>query len=168
MARGDREAGNSIVAGLLAWLAPGVGHWYLGLRGFAVVYFAAITFPYAVGLALGGVKTQIDPANNGWLFLAEMGIGSYTLAGYGLSRATANDPAYISAYPGSEVAQIYLAVAGLLNVLAIFDAIARAQTGGLPVFNHERVAAEMKQAAQQTSQTTSPAGGTSAETGRPA
>lgn len=36
---------------------------------------------------------------------------------------------YVSFYPGSDVAQIYLATAGLLNLLAIVDAIARAKTG---------------------------------------
>lgn len=36
---------------------------------------------------------------------------------------------YISFYPESDVSQIYLATAGLLNILAIIDAIARAQSG---------------------------------------
>ena len=36
---------------------------------------------------------------------------------------------YISFYPESDVSQIYLATAGLLNILAMIDAIARAQSG---------------------------------------
>lgn len=36
---------------------------------------------------------------------------------------------YVSFYPESDVSQIYLASAGLLNILVIIDAIARAQTG---------------------------------------
>jgi hypothetical protein len=44
---------------------------------------------------------------------------------------------YSAYYPYSDIAQIYLATAGLLNVLVILDAIARAQTGGLPTFAPE-------------------------------
>jgi hypothetical protein len=43
----------------------------------------------------------------------------------------------MSYFPESDVAQIYLATAGLLNILVILDAISRAQTGGLPTFQRE-------------------------------
>lgn len=49
---------------------------------------------------------------------------------------------YMSFYPGSDVAQIYIATAGLLNVLAILDAIARALTGGLPTYHRHLTAEE--------------------------
>lgn len=158
---------RGIAAGLLGWLLPGAGHWWLGYRRYAVILFLAISFPYLTGAAIGGVKSSINPYLNKWLFLAELGCGGYTGAGFlladrigGLStRQTAevlnrSGPVagmpvgrrreledrllpYVSFYPASDVAQIYLAVAGLLNVLAILDAIARALTGGKPVFYHE-------------------------------
>ena len=34
-------------------LMPGAGHWYLGLRGFAWVYFVAIGGSYLVGMLIG-------------------------------------------------------------------------------------------------------------------
>ncbi len=112
----------------------------------AAVFFIAITFPYLTGLALGGVKTSVDPRSNHWLFLAELGVGSYTVVGYLVSRALPDRPEYMSFYPGSDVAQIYLATAGLLNVLAVLDALSRAQTGGLPVYHHESAAGDRPEA----------------------
>lgn len=50
---------------------------------------------------------------------------------------TATRMGYMSYFPESDVAQIYLATAGLLNILVILDAISRAQTGGLPTFQRE-------------------------------
>jgi hypothetical protein len=87
------------------------------------------------------VKDSVNPRSNHWPFLAEIGVGSYTIAGYAasshLQASAPDDVSLMSFYPGSDVAQIYLAVGGLLNLLAILDALARAQTGGLPVFYHE-------------------------------
>lgn len=129
-------------AGILAWLLPGAGHFFLGQRGIAVVFFVAISFAYGTGLAVGGVKNSVNPRTNRWLFLAELGIGGYTSVGYVVSNSLPDygpkelSP-YASFYPESDVAQIYLAIGGLLNLLAILDALTRAQTGGLPVFYHE-------------------------------
>ena len=131
-----------LLAGILAWILPGAGHYYLGHRGIATVLFVAVSFAYGVGLAVGGVKNSVNPRVNRWLFLAEIGAGGYTVASYAASNSLPTYEAdklspYISFYPESDVAQIYLAVGGLLNLLAILDALTRAQTGGLPVFYHE-------------------------------
>ena len=145
--------GKAIQAGLLTWIIPGAGHWSLGHRGLAIVFFVAITFPYCTGLALGGVKDFVNPRTNRWLFLAELGVGGYTTPGYFASRAVeanlaqrradgeeVDETDYVGYYPESDIAQIYLATAGLLNLLAILDAISRSQTGGLPTFHRRRVA----------------------------
>jgi len=158
---------RSIQAGIVAWLVPGGGHLVLGQRGMAAVFFLAISVPYALGLAVGGIKNSVNPWSNKWLFLAEMGIGSYTPACLLINRGLRDLPPemvphilkkdglferlsaeerreleervarYVSFAPESEIAQIYLATAGLLNLLAILDALARAQRGGLPTFAHE-------------------------------
>lgn len=138
---------RSIQAGLLSWILPGAGHYLLGHRGLALVFFAAITIPYWAGAAIGGIKDSINPVSNRWLFLAEVGVGGYTVPGFFISRAIENNIAvrqregeyvkvtdYTAFFPESDVAQIYLATAGLLNLLVILDAVARAQTGGLPTF----------------------------------
>ncbi|MFN0135937.1 MAG: DUF6677 family protein [Phycisphaerae bacterium] len=129
-------------AGMLAWLIPGAGHFMLGMRGFAIVYFIAVTFCYFGGMLIGGIKGSVDPKGNPWLFAAELGVGGYTGAMYLIAQSIPTfppkDPSpYISYYPESDVAQIYISVAGLLNILAVLDAMTRAQTGGLPVFHFE-------------------------------
>lgn len=139
-----------IQAGFLAWLLPGAGHFVLGHRGLGIVFFAAISFAYWTGIAVGGVKNTVNYQYNPWLFLAEMGAGGYTLPCALLGKSLPTKPAnefseYVSYPPNSDIAQIYLAVAGLLNVLAILDALARAQTGGQPVFYHEITRARQAQ-----------------------
>ncbi|GMU80526.1 MAG: hypothetical protein IT450_04510 [Phycisphaerales bacterium] len=132
-----------VKAGILAWLIPGGGHWIAGHRGLAHIYFWSITFAYVAGMLVGGAKGSVDPRNNGWLFLAELGIGGYTVVFWLIANAIPTIPAhqfspYLSIYPEADISMIYLSVAGLLNVLAILDAIARTQTDGLPVFHHEQ------------------------------
>lgn len=138
---------RTIQAGLLGWLLPGAGHFYLGLRGLAWVFFLAIGGSYLVGMLIGGVKTSVDPIGNFWLFVAEMGVGGLTsifyLAAWALPTVPVWQPSpYVSYFPGQDLAQIYLSVAGLMNIMAALDAIARAQTDGLPVFHHEKLMAD--------------------------
>jgi hypothetical protein len=139
-------------------LFPGGGHFLLGQRGLGLVLCLAISAAYVAGLVFGGLKNSINPYTNKWLFLAELGAGGYTTAGYVVNAtvgelrpadlapaappgqpSTRIDPAlyakYVSFYPAADVAQIYLATAGLLNVLAVLDALTRAQTGGLPTYH---------------------------------
>ena len=146
---------KTIQVGLLAWIIPGAGHWLLGQRGLAIAFFLAISLPYATGLAIGGVKNFASPTANRWLFLAELPIGGYTVPAYFASQAVerkvralggnVNLTEYVAYYPGSDVAQIYLAAAGLLNILAILDALARAQTSGLPTFHRHLTAAPQEE-----------------------
>ena len=155
MAHGPQTTARTIQAALLAWILPGAGHYYLGHRGLAFVLFLAISLPYFTGLAIGGILNSVNARTNPWLFLPELGIGAYTtpcaLVSRGIDasiqqrenagiRVRRTD--YVSYYPESDVAQIYLATAGLLNLLAILDAISRAQTGGLPTFQRELEAAK--------------------------
>jgi len=155
---------RAIQAGVLTWILPGAGHFFLGHRKLAIVFFVAITFPFLTGLAVGGIVNSVNPRTNQWLFLAEMGVGGYTVPGYlvtqkiergildelGFKAIPLDDPhghsaeyhawvnaraKYVGYYPQSDVATIYLATAGLLNILAILDATSRAQTGGLPTFH---------------------------------
>ncbi|TWT40970.1 hypothetical protein RAS1_36610 [Phycisphaerae bacterium RAS1] len=174
MANAGREDRTllTIQAGVLTWLIPGLGHFRIGQRGLAAVFFIFVSFPFWAGLAVGGIKNSINPWTNRWLFLAEMGAGGYTTAGLTWNHALSDLPPaavgsvlnkdqafmhasadrrkeleasllkYVSFYPESEIAQIYLATAGLLNILAICDAMARAASGGRPTYASVLPAAE--------------------------
>lgn len=144
---GSTDRTTKIVqAGLITWLLPGAGHFWLGHRGLGAVFFLAITLPFWTGAAVGGVKYNIDPRDNKWLFLGEIGAGGYTLVGLLLARTIHVTPDtiadYKGFYPESDVAMIYLSTAGLLNLMVILDAMTRAQTGGLPTYYRELVARE--------------------------
>jgi hypothetical protein len=169
----DANAARATLAGFLAWLIPGLGHYWLGQRALGVVFFIAISAPYWTGMALGGLLDSASLRTNAWLVAAAMGVGGYTppcvlassaiesraLRDAGLNRAPNPMSAsaaerdqhrrylsvrapYMSFFPGSDVAQIYVAAAGLLNLLAILDAIARALTGGEPTYRREAAAAQ--------------------------
>lgn len=45
---------DPFVAVILAWLIPGLGHWYQGRRGKAVIFFVCILTSFYYGLYLGG------------------------------------------------------------------------------------------------------------------
>ena len=56
-----RRAVSPVPPCLLAWLLPGLGHLYLGLRGRAVVFFAVVMACFGIGLSSGGASALIDP-----------------------------------------------------------------------------------------------------------
>lgn len=45
---------DPVLAALLAWLLPGLGHWYQGRKAKAVLYFVCIMGLFCFGLYLGG------------------------------------------------------------------------------------------------------------------
>jgi len=120
------------MAGFLAWLVPGLGHIYVGQRARGWVCLVTITATFWTGVAIGGVQTTVDPHERTLWFLAQLCTGGNAGAAYALHCAA--DPAR-SADGGStiaahwlstDVAIHYTGVAGLLNLLVILDALARA------------------------------------------
>lgn len=121
------------VAGLLAWLIPGLGHIYLGHRARGLVCLVTITATFWTGVAIGGVHATVDPHQRKLWFVAQLCTAGNTLSGYALNRATVpgpagKDPAVVVAHWASaDVGVHYTGVAGLLNLLVILDAIGRAE-----------------------------------------
>ncbi|HEY2156421.1 MAG TPA: DUF6677 family protein [Isosphaeraceae bacterium] len=139
---------NRRLAALLAFLVPGLGHAYQGRWGKALLYFVCINGLFFGGLALGEWKILTwrwvsplrDPEHFCYWYFCQILTGlsampaliqgtlqhfdmSPILWGYGA------DPG-LEAYNGLftrlgkivEMGYIYTEAAGLLNVLAIFDA----------------------------------------------
>jgi len=140
-----------VLAGLLAWLAPGTGHWYLGRPVRAVVLFVTIHAMFWSGVAIGGVFT-VNPRDETWWCRAQLCTGASGLVGFyrqkreydrivGQARAapdqqTATRQSLADAVvelqarqrlalvpPASGLAYVLSGVAGMLNLMCIFDAI---------------------------------------------
>jgi hypothetical protein len=161
---------DPILAALLAWLVPGLGHWYQGRRAKAVLFFVCIMGLFAYGVYLGG-GTRVDPTGKerflGYgravylstqkddlrlYFLSQIGVGLPAFpAVFQAYRMNNNKEVYWSGFMAPprpvqagpddrnenqptahdlnyllnrslELATIFTAVAGLLNVLVIYDA----------------------------------------------
>jgi hypothetical protein len=139
---------NRTLAAVLAWLVPGLGHWYQGRRGKAVLYATCILGLYFIGLTIADFKVVYwkwttpwaDPENFRASYLAQLFVGIPALPGliqatlrhYGmqpvlwgfLDMPAQNAANAIHPQLGRlvEVGWVYTVVAGLLNILAIFDA----------------------------------------------
>jgi hypothetical protein len=138
---------NAYVAALLAWLCPGLGHYYQGRTGKAILYASCILTLYFLGFAMGEGKIVywrwVNPLHSpdkfclhyvGQFFVglpALPALVQATLSYYDLSPIfwgfMAEPPQnVINRLQGSgklvEVGMIYTTTAGLLNVLTIYDA----------------------------------------------
>lgn len=140
-----------VLAGILAWIVPGAGHWYLGRRVRAVILFAVIQGLFWTGVALGGIFT-VNPREEAWWSRAQLCTGLSGVASWirqdrefkdiveklqsdaakGLGRtedhADRIDAALAKRHealapPTSDVALVLSGVAGMLNLMCIFDAV---------------------------------------------
>ena len=121
----SRDSSRTVAAGLLAWVWPGLGHVYLRRRGKGLVLMGAILALFVLGVAMDS-RLQLhlgleDPL--ALLFsLAQMGIG----APYFLARAVGYEAGVVTSAT-YEYGNTFTAVAGLLNILLILDALSEKQ-----------------------------------------
>lgn len=139
---------NPLKAAFLAWLFPGLGHFYQGRIGKAILYSVCIMSLYLIGFAMGEGKIVywrwVNPLANPEKFclyyLGQFFVGlpslpaliQGTLKYYGMNEILwgfmAEPPQNVinGLHPRHsklvEIASMYTAVAGLLNILAIYDA----------------------------------------------
>jgi len=139
---------NPALAALFAWAIPGGGHWYQGRYGKAILYFVCIFGLFLAGLIMGDGKNvfwrwtspSTDPEQFRYSFLCQFFVGmpslpaliQATLAHYGhgpilwgyLAEPSLVELNGVHARLGKivEIGWVYTVIAGLLNILAIFDA----------------------------------------------
>ncbi|MEO6810661.1 MAG: DUF6677 family protein [Isosphaeraceae bacterium] len=143
---------NPTKAAFLAWLVPGLGHLYQGRTGKGILYAVCILGLYFTGLILGEgkivywrwINPMNDPENFRASYLCQFFVGLPSLPG--LIQATLHhlgllghgesilwgflDAPSLNAERALqpklsrlvEVGWVYTVIAGLLNILAIFDA----------------------------------------------
>jgi hypothetical protein len=176
---------NPRVAALLAWLFPGAGHIYQGRVGKGVLYMVCILSLFYVGLAMGEGKNVYwkfvnplsDPENFRFSYVCQFFVGLPALPGliqgwlkykgFGpilggyLAEPSTNGLNAIFPKLGSklvEVGSVYTVVAGLLNILAIYDAAEGPAYGDEiePAAPIDAAALDKKPVAAQTSPPASP------------
>lgn len=141
---------DPFLAAFLAWLIPGAGHWYQGRRHKAVLFFVWILGTFVFGLYLGEgrvVYASLRDSDRRLPYLCQIGVGLPALPA--LVQAARKTPLQFPVYKDfmapPEVSQImnqedeldrlqkrlhrywefgtvYTMIAGLLNILAIYDA----------------------------------------------
>ncbi len=136
------------LAAFLAWLVPGLGHWYQGRKGKAILYAVCILSLFFFGMFLGEgqnvffrwANPRQDPENFRFSYLCQFWVGlpslpgliQATLKSYGLEpilwgfQAEPSQKQLFGVHPRLgplvEIGWVYTVIAGLLNVLAILDA----------------------------------------------
>jgi hypothetical protein len=129
-AQSSRRVTSPVLTTLLAWLLPGLGHWYVGDRARAVILFLVTSVTFWTGVAVGGLRTTVTPTENGAWIVAQLCIGPQALGALALSnqyRARPDERSYRAPWPASNISVVYAGVAGMLNLLIIIDALARCE-----------------------------------------
>ncbi len=110
-----------VLAGLLGWIVPGLGHFVAGDKRRGAILLITMAATFWGGVAVAGVHSTIQPkARKAW-FMAQICTGGHALATWGLGRTL---PQQRANHDSEEIGIIYTGVVGLLNILVIIDAMA--------------------------------------------
>lgn len=121
-----KQGGEEIFfATLLAWVVPGAGHWMLGMRRKAVIYFVVVLSLFLIGAALGRF-TIVSFKHHPYSFLLHLCTGAPSLVMTLITNGMEN--AYNPTRWG-DVGLTMTWIAGALNVLLIADVLDRANGG---------------------------------------
>lgn len=142
---GAVELRNPYLAATLAWLIPGLGHLYQRRVAKAVLYFVCVMGLFVAGLVMSdgrAVYFRWDKAEWRYQYLAQIGAGLVATPPLArLSRPPVAAPSIIGRLfvaPSEEeldeahrdlgsqmdMAIVYTMIAGLLNFLVVYDALA--------------------------------------------
>ncbi len=135
------------LAALWAWLWPGAGHLYQRRYAKGILFMVCILSTYFFGLAMAGghvVYTSWNQVDRRWQYVCQLGVGLPALPAIVQARrkSMGREPLFggimappVIEYGEDELAQwhkqyslhfelgtLYTMIAGLLNVLAIYDA----------------------------------------------
>ena len=114
------EKGIYTVA-ILAWLLPGAGHWYLGMRSRGGIMFVGVCSTFVLGVLLGGIEI-VDPENSHAWFCAEILTGAPAL----ITTLLQEPQTKAGLGRGADLGEVYAGIAGLLNLMCVLDALKRA------------------------------------------
>ena len=118
------------LVGFVAWAIPGAGHLLIGEKGRGIIFLIVITLVFWAGIAIGGVKSTVNPQERSLWFLGQACAGIHPLAALVWGRqieipANADMTRWIPFGHTEDTAVVYTAIAGMLNILIFFDALTR-------------------------------------------
>ena len=110
---------RSLMAMALAWLLPGAGHFYLGRRRRAAVFFAIVVFMFVLGLSIDGNLYTLKESGRALLrVLASLGtMGAGAIYFVARSLGPYGDVTSIT----YEYGTTFTLTAGLMNLLLVLD-----------------------------------------------
>ena len=111
---------RGVTAVLLAWIVPGLGHFYLGRRRTGILFAIIVTACFVLGLSFEGRLYSIEQGQPLTILatFAVYGAGILNLA----ARALSSNPGGTVLAPTYEYGCAYLLTAGLMNLLLMLDA----------------------------------------------
>lgn len=131
---------NRYLAVILAWLIPGAGHFYQRRYAKSSIFFLSILSSFVLGMFVGGgrcVYASWNSVEKRWQYVIQAGVGLPAMpAAY---QAYYGKPGQFMAPPsstddlskwnaetasGMDMGTLYTMIAGLLNMLVMFDAFA--------------------------------------------
>ena len=139
---------NRYVAAFLAWLIPGAGHYYQRRYLKSAVFCVCILSSFVIGLFVADMKcvyASWDGTEKRWQFALQAGVGLPVLPaaiqgwrGKDAGMRRAETPGFMAGprstrdldawnfetASGFDMGTLYTMIAGLLNILVIFDAFA--------------------------------------------
>jgi hypothetical protein len=111
---------RGFTAALLAWVVPGLGHFYLGRRRTGILFAVIVTACFVLGLSFEGRLYTIEQGQPLTILatFAVYGAGILNLA----ARALSSNLGGTVLAPTYEYGCAYLLTAGLMNLLLMLDA----------------------------------------------
>jgi hypothetical protein len=111
---------STAAAMVLAWLVPGLGHFYLGRRKTAIAFALIVAATFLLGLSFQGRLYTVEEGQPLTILatFAVYGTGLLNLA----ARALSENPGGVILSPTYEYGCAYLLTAGLMNLLLVLDA----------------------------------------------
>lgn len=119
------------LAAVLGWLVPGAGHLFIGQRARGGVFGLTIHALFFLGLFIGGVQSIDPPDQPIWRVVQPIAGWPWVMAN---NLKHGSDPRL---HPGAtpplpssmpqilDAGAVYCGIAGMLNVLVLFDAVTR-------------------------------------------
>lgn len=112
---------RAVIAMILAYLVPGAGHFYLGLRARAAAFFAIVVVMFTIGLSIdGSLYTIVESLRGGALLRLLASFGSIG-AGLMYFIAAAIGPHGDVRSITFEYGTTFTLTAGLMNLLLVLD-----------------------------------------------